>query len=96
MQITWISKETSQLSFFSIKLSLFLYSIEVRASAVQKKYLDRINKFFQRAYRYGYILTEYKMSELIEERNRILFHRILGNPGHNLDELLPTKRHYSS
>ena len=42
--------------------------------------------------RYGYVLKEYKMSELIETRDRILFNRILDNPEHILYELLPEKR----
>ena len=32
------------------------------------------------------------MSELIEERDRILFNRILGKPGHIICELMPEKR----
>ena len=37
-------------------------------------------------------MKEYKMSELIETRDRILFNRILDNPEHILYELLPEKR----
>ena len=78
--------------FDSIISSLFLYGIEIWGSALQKKYLERIDKFFKRAYRYGYVLKEYKMSELIETRDRVLFNRILDNPEHILYELLPEKR----
>jgi hypothetical protein len=85
-------KEHLSYLFYSIILSLFLYGIEIWGSALQKKYLECIDKFFKRAYQYGYVLKEYKMSELIETRDRILFNRILDNPEHILYELLPEKR----
>ncbi len=39
-------KEHLSYLFDSIILSLFLYGIEIWGSALQKKYLDRIDKFF--------------------------------------------------
>jgi hypothetical protein len=54
-----------------------------------KKYLDRIDKFFRRAYRYGYTTKSIKISEVIEERDRKLFSKIVSNPEHALHELLP-------
>lgn len=85
-------KEHLNYLFNSLILSLFLYGIEMWGSALQKKYLERIDKFFKCAYRYGYLLEKYTMSELIETRDRILFNRILNNPEHVLYELLPEKR----
>ena len=70
-------------------MSLFYYCIEVWGSALQKKYLDRIDKFFRRAYRYGYTTKSIKISEVIEERDRKLFSKIVSNPEHALHELLP-------
>ena len=35
-------------------MTLFYNGIEVWGSAIQNKYFDRIDKFFRRAYRYGY------------------------------------------
>jgi hypothetical protein len=86
-------KEHLSYLFDSIILSLFLYGIKIWGSALQKKYLEGIDMFFKRAYRYGYgyLLKEYKMSELIETRDRILFNRILDNPEHILFELLLKK-----
>ena len=75
-------KEHLSYLFDSIILSLFLYGIEIWGSALQKKYLDRVDRFFKRAHRYGYVLNEYKMSELIEMRDRTLFNKILDNPDH--------------
>ena len=75
--------------FDSLIMSLFYYCIEVWGSALQKKYLDRIDKFFRRAYRYGYTTKSIKISEVIEERDRKLFSKIVSNPEHALHELLP-------
>ena len=75
--------------FDSLIMSLFYYCIEVWGSAIQKKYLDRIDKFFRRAYRYGYTTKSIKISEVIEERDRKLFRKIVSNPEHALHELLP-------
>ena len=75
-----------------IILSLFLYGIEIWGSSLQKKYLNRIDNFFKRAHRFGYVLREYKMSELIETREKTLFKQIIDNPDHILNELLPGKR----
>ena len=68
-------------------LSLFYYGIEVWGSALLKKYLERIDKFFRRTCRYGYVLKEYKMSELIEERDKT-FNNIVYDPDHVLYDLL--------
>ena len=49
--------------FGTLVLSLFHFGIEVWGSALLKKYLERIDKFFRRAYRYGCVSKEYKMIE---------------------------------
>ena len=59
--------------FDSLIMSLFYYCIEVWGSALQKKYFDRIDKFFRRAYRHGYTTKSIEISEVIEERDRKLF-----------------------
>ena len=68
--------------FDSLIMSLFYYCIEVWGSALQNKYLDRIDKFFRRAYRYGYTTKSIKISEVIEKRDRKLFSKIVSNPEH--------------
>ena len=85
-------KEHLNYLFDTIILSLFLYGIEIWGSSLQKKYLNQIDKFFKRAHRFGYVLREYKMSELIETRDKTLFKEIIDNPDHILSELLPGKR----
>ncbi len=47
--------------FDSLIMSLFYYCIEVWGSALQKKCLERIDKFFRRAYRYGYTTKSIKI-----------------------------------
>ena len=46
------TKENLNILFESLILSLFYYEIEVWGSAIQNKYLQRIDKFFRRAYKY--------------------------------------------
>ena len=63
------TKENLKLLFEIIILSLFHYGIEVWGSALRNKYLQRIDKFLKRAYRFGYTLKEYKISQLVEEKD---------------------------
>jgi hypothetical protein len=86
------TKENLHLLFETLILSLFHYGIEVWGSALQNKYLQRIDKFFRRAYRFGYTLKEYKISQLIEEKDKALFAKIVNDPDHVLHNLLPEKR----
>jgi hypothetical protein len=55
--------------FDSLILSLFYYAIEVWGSALQTKYIDKFNKFLNRAFRYGYTQNKYSMAKMIEERD---------------------------
>ena len=55
--------------FESLILSLFYYAIEVGGSALQAKYIDKFNKFLNRAFRYGYTQNKYSMAKMIEEIN---------------------------
>ncbi len=86
------TKENLHLLFETLILSLFHYGIEVWGSALQNKYLQRIDQFFRRAYRFGYTLKEYKISKLIEEKDKALFAKIVNDPDHVLYNLLPEKR----
>jgi hypothetical protein len=86
------TKENLNLLFETLILSLFHYGIEVWGSASQKKYLQRIDKFFRRAYRFGYTPKEHKIAQLIEEKDKLLFDKIVNDPDHVLYNLLPGKR----
>ena len=74
-------------------MSLFLYGLEVWASAYQRKYLDRIDPFFRRAYRFGYTNKIILISDIITSRDSDLFNRIISDAGHVLYNLLPPKRY---
>ena len=65
-------KENLNIMFESLILSLFYYGIEVWGSALQSKYLQRVDKFFWRAYKFAYTLKEYKIFWLRKEINRYL------------------------
>ena len=78
--------------FDSLIMSLFLYGLEVWGSAFQGKYLDRIDSFIRRAYRFGYTNKSFLISDVIKNRDRDLFNRITSDSGHVLFDLLPLKR----
>jgi hypothetical protein len=73
------TKENLNLLFETLILTLF-------------HYLQRIDKFLRRAYRFGYTLKEYKISQLVEEKDKALFAKIVEDPDHALHNLLPEKR----
>ena len=86
------TKENLNILFESLILSLFYYGIEVWGSALQNKYLQRIDKFFRRAYKFGYTLKEYNISHLVEERDKSLFANIVIDSDHILYDLLAEKK----
>ena len=86
------TKENLNILFESLILSLFYYGIEVWGSALQNKYLQRIDKFFRRAYKFGYTLKEYNILHLVEERDKSLFAKIMIDLDHILYDLLPEKQ----
>ena len=51
------TKENLNLLFETVIRSLFHNEIEVWGPALQNKYLQRIDKFFRRAHRFGYTLA---------------------------------------
>ena len=73
-------------------MSLFLFGIEIWGVAYQGKYLDRIDKFFKRAFRFGYTNNLYAMAEVIRNRDCRLWNTITDTPSHPLYQLLPPKK----
>ena len=73
-------------------MSLFLYGIEIWGAAYQGKYLDRIDKFFKRAFRFGYTNNLYAIAEVITNRNCKLWNIITDTPSHPLYQLLHAKK----
>ena len=85
-------KEQLTKLFDLLIMSLFLYGIEVWGAAYQGKYLDRIDKFFKRAFRFGYTNNLYVMAEVIRNRDCKLWNTITDTPCHPLYQLLPPKK----
>ena len=60
--------------------------------AFQGNYLDRIDSFITRAYRFAYTDKIFLISDVIKNRDRDLFNRITSDSGHVLFDLLPPNR----
>ena len=73
-------------------MSLFLYGIEIWGAAYQGKYLDRIDKFFKRAFRFGYTNNLYAIAEVIRNRDCKLWNSITDTRSHPLYQLLRPKK----
>ena len=79
--------------FFDLLImTLFLYGIEIWGAAYQGKYLDRIDKFFKRAFRFGYTNNLYAIAEVIRNRDCKLWNTITDTPSHPLYQLLPLRK----
>ena len=86
---------TEQLTklFDLLIMSLFLYGIEVWGAAYQGKYLDRIDRFFKGAFRFGCTSNLYVIVEVIRNRDCKLWNTITDTtPSHPLYQLLPPKK----
>ena len=86
------SKEDLHLLFNSLILSVFYFAIEVWACAYDTKYLGQIDNFFRQAYKFGYTSKQYKINEIIEDRDRKMWDNITGDSSHPLNVLLPMTR----
>ena len=73
-------------------MSLFLYEIEIWGAAYQGKYLDRIDKFFKRVFRFRYNNNLYAIAEVIRNQDCKLWNTITDTPSHSLYQLLPPKK----
>ena len=85
-------KEQLTKLFDLLIMSLFLYGIEIWGAAYQGKYLDRIDKFFKRAFRSGYTNNLYAIPEVIRNRDCNLWNTITDTPSHPPYQLLPPKK----
>ena len=85
-------KEQLTKLFDLLIMSLFLYGIEIWGAAYQGKHLDRIDRFFKRAFRFGYTNNLYVIAEVIRNRDCKLWNTIIDTPSHPLYQLLPPKK----
>ena len=77
----------------SLKMSVFLYGLEVWGSAFQGRYLDRIDTFIRRTYRFGYTNKIILFSDVIKNRDSVCLRESLSSDtGHILYDLLSPKR----
>ena len=83
---------TNQLNllFNSLIMSLFIYGVELWGGTYNK-YINQIEKFISGAYRNGYIAEKFNFSEVISDRDRKLWMKIINNKDNALQELLPNK-----
>ena len=56
------------------------------------KYIKRIDKFCRRAVRCGYTENCISIFDIIEQRDKVMWNKIISNERHCLYDLLPVKR----
>ncbi len=78
------------LLFNSLIIPLFTYGIELWGGTYSK-YINQIEKFISRAYRNGYIARKLNFNEVISDRDRKLWKKIINNKDNALQDLLPSK-----
>ena len=78
--------------FNSLIMPIFLYGIKVWGGAYQSKYIDRIDKFFKRAFRFGYISKCTSFQDVIKKKDIHLRDKVMSSYEHCLRELLPPTR----
>ena len=78
------------LLFNSLIMPFFIYGVELWGGTYDK-YINQIDKFISRAYRNGYIADKFNFSEVISDRDRKLWNKIINDKDNALQELLPNK-----
>ena len=78
--------------FNSLSMSSLLYAIEVWRSALECKYLSRIDKFCEHAHKYGYLLNFTPIKDILRARDKLLWKQITKDCDHCLCDLLPMQR----
>ena len=79
------------LLFHSLKMSLFSYAIELWGGAFYTNYISQIDKFINRAFCNGYVTNKLNFKDVILDRDKKLWMKILNNERNALRELLPNK-----
>ena len=78
--------------FNCLIMSLFTYCIRVWGVAAYAKYLIQIDRLLRRAFRFGYILHESSIQQVVKDRDVRLWKSIMGTSSHPLQDLLPHLR----
>ena len=80
------------LLFHSLILSILVFGIEVWGCASYSKYLSQVDKLLKRAYKYGYLMYQVSIVDILNNKDRDLWEKITTDPNHALQVLLPPSR----
>ena len=86
------SSKELDLLFHSLILSILVFGIEVWGCASYSKYLSQIDKFLKRSYKYGYLARELSIVDMLNNKDRVLWKKIITDSSHALKTLLPPRR----
>ena len=87
-------KEQLTKLFDLLIMSLFLYEIEMWGAAYQGKYMDHIDRFFKRAFRFGYTNNLFVIAEVIRNRDCKLWNTVTDTPSHPTPPPPPKKQRF--
>ena len=59
---------------------------------VVSKYLSQVDKLLKRAYKYGYLMYQVSIVDILNNKDRDLWEKITTDPNHALQVLLPPSR----
>ncbi|CAB4022803.1 Hypothetical predicted protein, partial [Paramuricea clavata] len=86
------SRKELDLLFHSLILSILVFGIEVWGCASYSKYLSQVDKVLKRAYKYGYLMYQVSIVDILNNKDRDLWENITTDPNHALQVLLPPSR----
>ena len=72
-----------------MSLLTYRYCINVWGVASYTKYLIQIDRLLRRAFRFGYILHESSIQQVVKDRDVRLWKSIMGTVSHPLQDILP-------
>ncbi|CAB4001689.1 Hypothetical predicted protein [Paramuricea clavata] len=73
-------------------LSILVFGIEVWGCASYSKYLSQVDQLLKRAYKYGYLMYQVSIVDILNNKDRDLWEKITTDPNHALQVLLPPSR----
>ena len=56
--------------------------------------LSQVDKFLKRSYKYGYLIHELSIVDMLNNEDRVLWEKISSDPNHALQALLPPQRQF--
>ncbi len=63
------SRKELDLLFHSLILSILVFGIEVWACASYSKYLSQVDKLLKRAYKYGYLMYQVSIVDILNKKH---------------------------